>query len=122
MTLTYNGIFIPEIVSRGFQDLLEAEVSAAIGATRHVSFPYERSTHRNGYRQRLLTTQVRDLTLAIPKLMLGSFFPDWLEPRSRVDKALYAVVMEAYTGDISTRKVDALLEALGGASAKSRNT
>ena len=122
MTLTNNGDFIPEIVRRGFQVLLEAEVSAAIGATRHERCPDERSTHPNGYRQRLLTTQVGDLTLAIPNLRQGSSFPDWLEPRSRVDKALYAVVMEAYTGDISTRKVDALLEALGDASAKSRNT
>ncbi len=65
---------------RGFQDLLEAEVSAAIGATRHECCPDERSTHRNGYRQGLLTTQVGDLSLAIPKLRQGSFFPDWLEP------------------------------------------
>ena len=97
---TTAGALIPEIVRRGFQDLLEAEVSAAIGATRHERCPDERSTHRNGYRQRLLTTQVGDLSLAIPKLRQGSFFPDWLEPRRRVDKALYAVVMEAYTGGI----------------------
>ncbi|QPN71750.1 transposase [Synechococcus sp. CBW1108] len=51
----------------------------------------------------------------------GSFFPDWLEPRRRVDKALYAVVMEAYTGGISTSKVDALVEALGGASGVSKS-
>ena len=67
------------------------------------------------------TTQVGDLTLAIPKLRQGSFFPNWLEPRRRVDKALYAVVMEAYTGGISTRKVDALVEALGGASGISKS-
>ena len=94
---TTAGALIPEIVRRGFQDLLEAEVSAAIGATRHERCPDERTTHRNGYRQRLLTTQVGDLSLAIPKLRQGSFFPDWLEPRRRVDKAPYAVVMEAYT-------------------------
>jgi len=50
-----------------------------------------------------------------------AIFPDWLEPRRRVDKALYAVVMEAYTGGISTRKVDALVEALGGASGISKS-
>jgi putative transposase len=111
---TTAGALIPEIVRRGFQDLLEAEVSAAIRATRHERCPDERTTHRNGYRQRLLTTQVGDLSLAIPRLRQGSFFPSWLEPRRRVDKALYAVVMEAYTGGISTRKVDALVEALGG--------
>ena len=118
---TTAGALIPEIVRRGFQNLLEAEASAAIGATRHERCPDERTTHRNGYRQRLLTTQVGDLSLAIPKLRQGSFFPDWLEPRRRVDKALYAVVMEAYTGGISTRKVDGLVEALGGASGISKS-
>lgn len=98
MTLTHSGALIPEIVRRGFQDLLEAEVSALTGAQLHERCPDQRSTHRNGYRQRLLTTQVGDLSLAIPKLRQGSFFPDWLEPRRRVDKALYAVVMEALGG------------------------
>ena len=118
---TTAGALIPEIVRRGFQDLLEVEVSAAIGAQLHERRPDDRATHRNGYRQRLLTTQVGDLSLAIPKLRQGSFFPDWLEPRRRVDKALYAVVMEAYTGGISTRKVDSLVEALGGASGISKS-
>jgi putative transposase len=62
-----------------------------------------------------------DLTLAIPRLRQGSFFPNWLEPRRRVDKALYAVLMEAYTAGISTRKVDVLVEALGGASGISKS-
>jgi putative transposase len=118
---TTAGALIPEIVRRGFHDLLEAEVSAAIGAQLHERRPEERSTHRNGYRERVLTTQVGDLTLAIPKLRQGSFFPNWLEPRRRVDKALYAVVMEAYTGGITTRKVDGLVEALGGASGISKS-
>jgi putative transposase len=118
---TTAGALIPEIVRRGFQDLLEAEVSALTGAQLHERCPDQRSTHRNGYRERVLTTQVGDLTLAIPKLRQGSFFPNWLEPRRRVDKALYAVVMEAYTGGISTRKVDALVEALGGASGISKS-
>jgi putative transposase len=118
---TTAGALIPEIVRRGFQDLLEAEVSALTGAQLHERCPDQRSTHRNGYRERVLTTQVGDLTLAIPKLRQGSFFPNWLEPRRRVDKALYAVVMEAYTGGISTRKVDALVEALGGTSGISKS-
>ncbi|MFN9932967.1 MAG: transposase, partial [Cyanobacteriota bacterium] len=91
---TTAGALIPEIVRRGFQDLLEAEVSALTGAQLHERCPDQRSTHRNGYRERVLTTQVGDLTLAIPKLRQGSFVPNWLEPRRRVDKALYAVVME----------------------------
>jgi transposase-like protein len=118
---TTAGALIPEIVRRGFQVLLEAEVSALTGAQLHERCPDQLSTHRNGYRRRLLTTQVGDLTLAIPKLRQGSFFRDWLEPRRRVDKALYAVVMEAYTGGISTRKVDALVEALGGDSGISKS-
>ena len=118
---TTAGALVPEIVRRGFQDLLEAEVSALTGAQLHERCPDQRSTHRNGYRERVLTTQVGDLTLAIPKLRQGSFFPNWLEPRRRVDKALYAVVMEAYSGGISTRKVDALVEALGGASGISKS-
>jgi transposase-like protein len=121
MEATTAGALIPEIVRRGLQELLEAEVSALTGAQLHERCPDQRSTHRNGYRRRLLTTQVGDLTLAIPKLRQGSFFPDWLEPRRRVDKALYAVVMEAYTGGISTRKVDALVEALGGDSGISKS-
>ncbi len=79
---------------RGFQDLLEAGVSAAVGAQLHQRCPDERVTHRNGYRERVLTTQVGDHTLAIPKLRHGTFFPNRLEPRRRVDEALYAVVME----------------------------
>ena len=73
---TTTGALIPEILRHGFQGLLEVEVSAAIGATRHERCPDERSTHRNGYRQRLLTTQVGNLSLAIPKLRQGRFFPD----------------------------------------------
>ena len=109
---TTAGALIPEIVRRGFQDLLEAEVSAFTGAQLHERCPDQRSTHRNGYRERLLTTQVGDLTLAIPKLRQGSFFPNWLEPRRRVDKALYAVVMEAYTGGISKSEVSRICQGL----------
>ena len=81
----------------------------------------QRSTYPNGYRRRLDNTQVGDINLAIPKLRQGSYFPDWLEPRRRVDKALFAVVMEAYIGGNSTRKVDALVEVLGGDSGISKS-
>ena len=56
----------------------------------------ERVTYRNGTRPKVLSTKAGDLTLAIPKLRKGSFFPELLEPRRRIDQALYAVVMEAY--------------------------
>jgi len=85
---TSAGALIPEIVRRGFQNLQEAEVSTLTGAQLHERCPDQRSTHRNGYRERLLTTQVGDLSLAILRLRQGSFFPNWLEPRRQLDKAL----------------------------------
>src|SRR5438067_727631 len=73
----------------------------------------ERTTHRNGSRSRLLSTKVGDVELAIPKLRHGSFFPALLEPRRRIDRALWAVIMEAFVHGVSTRKVDDLVAALG---------
>ena len=67
----------------------------------------------NGHRPRLLSTKAGDIELKIPKLRSGSFFPQILERRRRVDRALYAVVMEAYVHGVSTRKVDDLVRALG---------
>jgi transposase-like protein len=94
------------------QELIELEAAQAVGATR-----YERSetrtTHRNGSRTRLLSTKAGDVELHIPKLREGSFFPALLEPRRRIDQALWAVVMEAYVHGVSTRKVDDLVAALG---------
>ena len=80
----------------------------------------ERLGYRNGYRSRSLTTQVGDIDLLIPKLRAGSFLPSILEPRRRVDQALYAVIMEAYIGGVSTRQLDALVAALGSQSGISK--
>jgi putative transposase len=77
------------------QHLIEMEVAAFLGADRHERSE-ERLGYRNGYRSRSLTTQVGDIDLLIPKLGPGSFLPSILEPRRRVDQALYAVIMEAY--------------------------
>ena len=63
---TTASALITEIVRRGFQDLLEAEVSALTGAQLHERCPDQRSTHRSGYRHRLLTTQAGDISLATP--------------------------------------------------------
>jgi transposase-like protein len=94
------------------QELIEVEAAEVIGADR-----YERSdtrvTERNGSRPRLLATQAGDIELKIPKLRKGSFFPSILEPRRRIDQALYAVVMESYVNGVSTRSVDDLVAALG---------
>jgi transposase-like protein len=91
-----------------------------IGADRHERTE-QRLGYRNGYRSRSLTTQVGDIDLLIPKLRAGSFLPSILEPRRRVDQALYAVIMEAYINGVSTRKVDALVSALGSQSGISKS-
>ena len=114
------GELIPELARHGLQQLIELEVAAVIGADRHERTE-ERHGYRNGYRQRSLTTQVGDIDLLIPKLRAGSFLPSILEPRRRVDQALYAVIMEAYINGVSTRKVDALVAALGSQSGISKS-
>jgi putative transposase len=94
------------------QALMESEVSTQIGAG-----PYERSStrtaYRNGYRTRTWDTRVGTIELKIPKLTAGAYFPSLLEPRRRAEKALHAVICEAYVKGISTRKVDDLVRALG---------
>ena len=106
---------IRDAVTMVLQELIEVEATEQIGAGR-----YERTdsrvTDRNGSRPRLLTTQAGDIELRIPKLRKGSFFPSILEPRRRIDQALYAVVMEAYVHGVSTRAVDDLVDALGATS------
>ncbi len=114
------GELIPELATRGLQQLIELELAAFLGADWHERTE-ERLGHRNGYRPRTLTTQVGDLALQIPKLRAGSFLPTILEPRRRVDQALYAVIMEAYISGVSTRKVDALVAALGSQSGISKS-
>ena len=114
------GELIPQLARRGLQQLIELEVAAVLGADRHERSE-ERLGYRNGYRPRTLTTQVGDLDLLIPRLRSGSFLPSILEPRRRVDQALYAVIMEAYIGGVSTRKVDALVAALGSQSGISKS-
>jgi putative transposase len=103
---------IRDAVQLVLQELIEVEATEQIGAAR-----YERTdarvTERNGSRPRLLTTQAGDIGLRIPKLRKGSFFPSIIEPRRRIDQALYAVVMEAYVNGVSTRSVDDLVGALG---------
>src|SRR5437879_5091406 len=107
-----NVDMVRVVLERILQELIEAEATAAIGAA-----PYQRAetrtNARNGHRERGLTTTAGDVELQIPKLRVGSFFPSLLERRRRIDRALFAVVMEAYVHGISTRKVDDLVAALG---------
>src|SRR5215216_6698576 len=100
-----------DVIREGLALVLQALIDAE--ATQHIGAqPYERSeqrtAHRNGSRSRLLSTKAGDVELRIPKLREGSFFPALLEPRRRIDRALLAVVMEAYVHGTSTRKVDDL--------------
>ena len=74
----------------------------------------DRTTRRNGTRDKLVTTAAGDLTVKIPKLRSGSFFPALLAPRRRIDIALHTVVMQAYVEGVSTRRVDDLVIAMGG--------
>ena len=111
-----DGDWLREVVRRVVQELMDAEVSAQIGAERYERSEErseERTTQRNGYRRRPWDTRVGTLELAIPKLRAGSYFPSWLEPRRRAEQALVAVVAEAYVQGVSTRKVEALVQALG---------
>jgi putative transposase len=101
-----------EAMTLVLQELIEAEAAQAIGAARYERTD-ERTTHRNGSRSRLLSTKAGDVELHIPKFREGSFLPVLLEPRRRIDRALWAVVMEAYVHGVSTRKVDDLVRALG---------
>ncbi|MEU2006973.1 IS256 family transposase [Rhodococcus sp. NPDC019627] len=103
---------IRESVRMVMQELIETEATEQIGAGRYERTE-ARTTERNGARPRLVATQAGDVQLRIPKLRKGSFYPSILEPRRRIDQALYAVVMEAYVHGVSTRSVDDLVAALG---------
>ncbi|HEX9107756.1 MAG TPA: IS256 family transposase [Longimicrobiales bacterium] len=104
--------FLREAIRVMSELLMEVEVSQQAGAGR-----YERSeqrmAYRNGYRERTWSTRVGDIALRIPKLREGSYFPSLLEPRRQAERALVAVVQQAYVQGVSTRKVDELLRALG---------
>jgi putative transposase len=94
------------------QMLMEADVEGLIGAARHERTG-ERITYRNGYRDRSLDTRLGALQLRIPKLRQGSYFPPFLEPRKTSEKALVAVIQEAWIGGVSTRRVEDLVQAMG---------
>src|SRR3954470_4970290 len=84
-----------DILSTALQELIEAELTSVIGAAPGEHSP-ERLALRNGHRPKLVSTPAGDVEVGIPKLRTGSFFPELLEPRRRIDKALWAVIMTAY--------------------------
>lgn len=108
--------FLREGVRVLAQAVMEAEVTELTGAAKGERAPDRRLTNRNGYRERRWDTRVGTLELAIPKVRDGSYFPSLLEPRRRAERALLAVVQEAYVLGVSTRRVEDLVDALGIAS------
>ena len=107
-----SGEFLREGVRVLAQGLMELEVSQHLGAERHER-SLERTGYRNGYRERPWDTRVGTIELQVPRVRDGSFFPSLLEPRRRAERALVAVVQEAYVKGVSTRRVDDLVQALG---------
>jgi len=104
--------FLRGIAEAVLQLLMEADVEGQIGAGRHERSA-ERLTWRNGYRDRGFDTRLGTLQLRIPKLRQGSYFPPFLEARKTSEKALVAVIQEAWVGGVSTRRVDDLVQAMG---------
>ena len=93
--------------------VMEAEVTEVTGLAHGERDPEHRLTRRNGYRDRRWDTRVGSIDLAIPRVRDGSYFPSLLEPRRRAERALLAVVQEAYVAGVSTRRVEDLVETLG---------
>ena len=104
--------FLREMISFAAERLMALEVDGICGAG-HGERNAERSNHRNGYRERAWETRAGAITLPIPKLRKGSYLPFFLEPRRTAEKALVAVIQEAYIQGISTRSVDDLVKAMG---------
>jgi transposase-like protein len=110
-----------DLLERSLQELIDAELTGVIGAEPHERTD-SRTNQRNGGRPRTLSTPAGDVELRLPKVRTGSFFPSLLEPRRRVDRALWAVIVTAYVTGTSTRKVDDLVRALGVDSGVSKST
>src|SRR3954454_22836717 len=108
-----DGDFLRSVAEAVLQLLMEADVEGVIGAARHERTA-ERQTYRNGFRDRTLDARLGTLQLRIPSLRAGpSYFPPFLEPRKTSEKALVAVIQEAWIGGVSTRRVDELAQAMG---------
>jgi transposase-like protein len=109
---TSDADVVRELIGYAAQRLMELDVENLTGAAHGARDP-DRINHRNGYRDRMWETRAGTVELRIPKLRKGSYFPGFLEPRRMAEKALTAVIQEAYVQGISTRSVDDLVKALG---------
>jgi putative transposase len=109
---TTDPDFLREMISFTAQRLMALEIETLTGAEPGARTP-ERLNHRNGYRDRDWETRAGTVELRIPKLRKGSYFPAFLEPRRMAEKALTAVIQEAYIQGVSTRSVDDLVQAMG---------
>ena len=103
---------VREMLVFAAERIMDAEVETLTGASKGARSAL-RETHRNGYRERDWDTRAGRIDLAIPKLRKGSYFPSFLEPRRTAEKALVAVIQEAYVHGVSTRAVDDLVKAMG---------
>jgi putative transposase len=108
-----DGDFLRETVHLLAQGVMEAEVTELTGVPKGERAPERRLTQRNGYRDRRWDSRVGTIDLAIPRVRDGNYFPSLLEPRRRAERALLAVVQEAYVLGVSTRRVDDLVASLG---------
>jgi putative transposase len=109
---TTHSDMLRHLLARVLEQVMEAEVGQVCGAELGQRSE-DRQTHRNGYRQRALETRLGTIPLEIPRVRQGSYFPSFLEPRRRWERAFVAVVSEAYVLGVSTRKVEALMESMG---------
>ena len=105
--------FLRQSVQVLAEAVMEAEVTELTGVPHGVRDPEHRATQRNGYRERRWDTRAGTVDLSIPRVRDGSYFPSLLEPRRRAERALLAVVQEAYVLGVSTRRVEDLVETLG---------
>jgi transposase-like protein len=112
LTTTVPRDLLREAMLATLAEFMEIEVSRLCNAT-HGERTDERQNQRNGYRERELETRLGTLQLAVPRVRKGAYFPSFLEPRRRWEQAFVQVVSEAYVLGVSTRKVEALVEAMG---------